>query len=269
MAGVIVNQAFTFVVPVNNDEVYKNNFLASPLFRDDHSHQIMVKKNYFSAVKAYNEAIDEASNDLIVFAHQDVIFPKSWLNDLENALKYLEENDPSWGVLGCFGMTKDGKEHGYLYCVGNGRILGRPFLRPQPVQTLDEIVLILSKSSKLRFDDFLPGFHFYGTDICMSASAKGKKCYAISAFVLHNSNQMILFPRDFLACYKYTKKRWKDFLPIQTSCIRIERYDINLYWRQMKRFVRTILGEKPRSRYDEPKKIMEKLKNIKIESHDI
>jgi len=55
------------------------------------------------------------------------------------------------------------------------------------VQTLDEIVLIFRRDSGLSFDETLPHFHFYGTDICMRAAEQGRQCYAISAFCVHNT----------------------------------------------------------------------------------
>ena len=62
--------------------------------------------------EAYNDAIDKAQNDLIIFAHQDVIFPEQWLPHLERVLQYLEENDPQWGVLGCYGKTRPARVWG-------------------------------------------------------------------------------------------------------------------------------------------------------------
>ena len=100
-----------------------------------------------------------------------MIFPEFWLLDLQRALDSLQQTDPEWGVLGCYGVTLD-EGRGYIYSGGLG-VMGKPTDRPGPVQTLDEIVLILRKSSGLRFDDRLPHFHFYGADICMTAAARG------------------------------------------------------------------------------------------------
>ena len=127
-----------------------------------------------SAAKAYNEAIDRAANDLMVFAHQDMIFPESWPKQLEEALVYLEASDPGWGVLGCYGKARDGVGHGWTYSPGQG-LIGRRFGYPEPIQTLDEIVLVFRMSSGLRFDDDLPHFHLYGTDICLRAAGRGMK----------------------------------------------------------------------------------------------
>jgi hypothetical protein len=226
------SRAITFVVAVNNRKVFEGNFLASPCLRTPHSHQILVQEGFSSASKAYNDAIDKAQNDLIVFSHQDMIFPGRWLSQLQSALEHLEGEDPNWGVLGCYGETRDLLGRGYIYSSGLG-VMGRPFKKPEPVQTLDEIVLVIRKLSGLRFDDQLPHFHLYGADICMSALETARKSYAISAFCIHNTKQFLILPPEYYDCYRYFKTKWKDFLPIQTTCMRVTRFGLNMYRRKL------------------------------------
>src|ERR1700682_2805210 len=129
----------TFVVATNDHIVLEKNFLASPCLVPPHSHQVLLQERFSSASRAYNDAIDKTQNDLLVFAHQDVIFPKHWISQLLNAVKQLEEQDPNWGVLGCYGETQDWSGKGYVYSSGLG-IMGKLSQKPEPVQTLDEIV---------------------------------------------------------------------------------------------------------------------------------
>ena len=227
------NKGITFAVAVNQREVFENNFLASPCLRKSCDHQILVQEGFDSATKAYNDAIGRSLNDLIVFAHQDVILPETWLSELQHALSHLEIEDPNWGVLGCYGETQSDNGRGYVYSSGLG-ILGRPLKHPSPVQTLDEIVLILRKSSGLRFDDTLPHFHFYGADICLTAARMGLKSYAISAFCIHNTRQTLVLPKEFYASCRHIKRAWKDCLPIQTTCIKITKFNIPVYTRRLR-----------------------------------
>ena len=222
----------TFAVAVNDRDLFERNFLTSPCFCTAHSHQILVQENFDSAAKAYNDAIDRSVNDLIVFCHQDIFLPEHWLADLQRALDCLEADDPKWGVLGCYGETLDDNGRGHVYSSGRG-VVGKPFERPAPVQSLDEIVLIVRKSSGLRFDDHLPHFHLYGADICLRAAKRGMKTYAISAFCIHNTNQNLVLPQQFYECYEHIKRVWSDALPIQTTCIRITRFDYPLYKRRL------------------------------------
>jgi len=253
----------TFAVAVNNREVFENNFLASPCLRGPCNHQILVQKNFNSAAKAYNDAIEKSSNDLIVFCHQDIYLPEAWPSDLSRALGHLELHDPNWGVLGCSGMTVNGRHWRYLYSSGLA-ISGEPFTHPQPVQTLDEIVLILRKSSGLRFDEELPHFHMYGTDICLRASQRGMKNYTISAFYIHNTHQALVLPEEFYVCCKHVKRVWRDYLPIQTTCVRVTRFNLPLYRRRLGEFYlrhirRKVLGG---TRAPNPQRLLEELAAI-------
>jgi hypothetical protein len=234
----------TFVSAVNDHDIFSKNFLLSPMFARPHPHQIIVQSGFESAAAAYNDAIDRSANDLIVFSHQDVIFPAAWLLDLEHAFEQLERTDPNWGVLGCFGKTVDGRGWGYVCMPGLG-MLGSRSDKPERVQTLDEIVLIIRKSSGLRFDPTLPHFHFYGADLCLRAAERNMNSYAISAFCVHNTQYNLVLPPDFYACYRHVKRRWKERLPIQTTCIRITKYDVDMTTRKLRElYMSKVRGKK-------------------------
>jgi glycosyltransferase involved in cell wall biosynthesis len=250
----------TFAVAVNNRALFENNFLASPCFPGPHQHQILVQEGFNSASKAYNDAIEKSLNDLIIFCHQDILLPENWLLQLDRALDYLQTTDPGWGVLGPYGKTQDGRGWGHVYSSGRN-VIGEPLRQPVPVQTLDEIVLILRKSSGLRFDDHLPHFHFYGADICLRAAKMGMKSYAISAFCIHNTHQPLVLPREFYECCKHFKRAWKAYLPIQTTCIRITRFNLPLHTRRLRevylRYIRRKLFGGTRTR--DPQELLEEL----------
>lgn len=250
----------TIVSAVNDTEMLKANLLASPFLLQNPDYQVLTQMEFSSAARAYNEGIDRADNDLIVFAHQDVFFPAAWLAQLGNALQYLEAVDANWGVLGCWGVTRTGETWGHIYSTGWG-ILGKPFESPVEVQTLDEIVLILRKSSGLRFDETLPHFHLYGTSICMHAARRRLKCYAIPAFCIHNTEQILTLPREFYNCYRNIKQVWRGQLPIYTSCIKISRFDTELWMRRLREFRLQALSGGPHHarRQESPQQIFARL----------
>jgi glycosyltransferase involved in cell wall biosynthesis len=225
----------TFVSAVNNREILNEHLLASPCFRAPHNHQILIQEGFPSAAQAYNDAIQKSVNELIVFCHQDIYLPSPWLSQLQKALDQLESQDPNWGVLGCGGMTRDGLGRGHLYSSGLG-ILGEPFERPALVQTLDEIVLIVRKSSGLGFDPELPHFHLYGTDICLAAARRGRASYAISAFCIHNTHQGLILPKEFYECCAHVRRVWRDSLPVVTPCIRLTKSNYPVYRRRLHEF---------------------------------
>jgi len=217
----------TFVVATNSRAVLEGNLLASPCLSQPHRHTVLVQEHFASAAKAYNDAIDKSPNDLLIFCHQDMYLPPEWLSDVQRALDFLDHHDPAWGVLGCAGITQDRQLWGRVYSSGLG-VIGQEPGNPVPVQTLDEIVLIFRKSSGLRFDDSLPHFHFYGTDICLRAADSSRANYAIAAFCIHNTHQILALPKEFYECCAHVRRNWKHRLPIQTTCIRLTRFNLEV-----------------------------------------
>ena len=213
---------WSLVSAVNNREVLTKNLLRSPDIGT--ASEVMLQTDFPSAATAYNAAIERATSDILVFAHQDVYLPQGWISSVEEAGRRLATQDPSWGVLGVWGGTTEGRLPGYMYWTGVEGVAGRPFEGALDVNTLDEVVLILRKSSGLRFDEQLPGYHMYGTDICMEANRRGMKCYSIPAFCIHNTNDYRLFPLAFWRSYFFIRRKWKSKLPIASPCIEVTNW---------------------------------------------
>lgn len=128
---------------------------------------------------------------------------------------------PKWGVAGAYGVTTYGKGAGYVYSIGLRRLVGEPFTEPIQVRSLDEMLLVLRRSVDLRFDERLPGFHLYGTDICLEAEVRGMRNYALLCFALDNSSGIKWLPLSFWRAYMYLRRKWKDRLPVVTPCTKI------------------------------------------------
>ncbi|MBK8814686.1 MAG: hypothetical protein IPN42_03895 [Methylococcaceae bacterium] len=253
------NDKLTIVAAVNNKDVLQKNLLFSPEILDEStSYQVIIKENYSSASIAYNSAIDESKNDIVIFAHQDIYLPEGWFSSLWESILYLNKTQPNWGVLGCYGC-KEGSTNGVgkVYTNGIGQH-GDEIDKPESVDTLDEIILIIRKSSGLRFDSSLPHFHLYGTDICLSAIDKGMKNYAIPAFCIHNTNQLLDLPKEFYECFKFIKNKWFSYLPIYTPCITISRFDKDLYLRNLRISAGKLVGKKRTQarRVDDPRTLL-------------
>src|ERR1700690_13538 len=112
---------FTIVVAVNDMDVLQKNLFQSPDIKNDGKIQIIIKRNYRAAALAYNEAIEESKNEIILFVHQDIYFPEAWFASLKKSLSYFEKEKIDWGVLGCFGTREERrKEEGYGRVYSNG-----------------------------------------------------------------------------------------------------------------------------------------------------
>jgi glycosyltransferase involved in cell wall biosynthesis len=178
---------------------------------------------FASAGAAYNAGMRQAAGEVLVFAHQDVYLPPEWDSQLAAAVSSLFQSDPNWAVLGVWGITRESRRQGYMYCTGLQKVLGQSFSQPVPCNSLDEVVLVLRRSANLTFDEQLPGFHFYGTDICLQAQQRGFNSYIIPAFCIHNTEGMKFLPWAFWQSYLYMRRKWRNHLPLKTPCIHISR----------------------------------------------
>jgi hypothetical protein len=95
-------------------------------------------------------------------------------------------------------------------------VWGSPDNLPSPVNTLDELLIIIKKNSFI-FDEKIPNHHLFTTDLCLQAEEQGKKNYAILAFCHHNSKTNEL-PENYEESKNYIRNKWQHKLPIYTTC---------------------------------------------------
>lgn len=216
------NYKIVYITASHKPEVLEQNLLKSKVLEKS---ELIVQKGYTNISKAYNEADTDA--DIRVYLHHDVWLPDDFEKDIVNSINEVERIDPNWGVLGVAGvvLTKAGlKRYGFLS--DRGVRTGSPENLPHEVDTLDELMLII-KDKDLRFDEKIPSAHFYGADICMRSKLHGKKNYVINAFCHHNSElpkiQEKDLPKDFDVAKDYIRKKYKNALPIATTCTIIKK----------------------------------------------
>lgn len=250
------------VAAVNDDECLNNNLAASPMIAED-SVPLIVKRGYKAIASAYNEGFDEANSDIIIFAHQDVYFPRGWAKKLLSAIKSLASSGKKWGVLGVIGADASGNLVGGAWSNGLQLKIESKFLSPAPVRSFDEIVLVLRKNEGLRFDDNLPGFHLYGTDIALSAIKAGLGAYVFDAPVIHNSIWRKKLGLSYCAAYRYMQRKWRGELPVLTLVLPITRTGwplIRNWCREKKKWiVRQFRPMPPRVRHPNPAGMAQKL----------
>lgn len=212
----------------HNDEILDANLRRSPMIADG-SVPLHVERNAATASIAYNRALDATTAEIVVFAHHDVYLPKGWEKLLATRLRALEQHDPNWALFGPFGVGIDNSHIGPVWSSSIGLIVGRVPVTPAEVQSFDEMVIILRRSSGLRFDEALPGWHMYGTDIVTQARAKGMHAYAGALPTIHNDRYHEHLREDFVECYQAMRKKWRDRLPLRTPIIKISRSGLHLY----------------------------------------
>jgi hypothetical protein len=219
------------VAAVNDERVLELNLAASPALRAA-PERLRIERGHSTAGAAYNSGLDATTAPIVVFAHQDVYFPKGWERALAHGLDRLAATDPDWAVAGLVGMLEEEyTTTGHAWCSGLGCEVGAPFQTPRRVVSLDEIVLVLRRDSGLRFDPDLPSFHLYGTDIVQSARAAHRGAWLIDAPAIHNTVPVTTLGGGFTEAYRYMQCKWWDILPIRTPITEITRTGL-YHWKR-------------------------------------
>jgi hypothetical protein len=187
-------------------------------------------QNARSMADAYNQALTRTTRTICIFAHQDVYLPAGWADRAIARLNGLSERDPTWQVAGPYGVRGDGRHVGRVWDVTLQREIGAADFEPTPIVSLDELVLIVRRDDGFRFDDRLPHFHLYGTDVVQSALARGRSAYVVELPVVHNNRPIASLRGGYQRAYRYARKKWAAKLPIPTTVCDLSHNPFDL-WR--------------------------------------
>lgn len=240
---------FSVVAAVNDEEILSENLAASPLFSENISLSPM--RAYSRAGAAYNAGLDATQSEILIFAHQDVYLPRPWLKQLRKGIQEVEAVNQRWAVIGVYGVCSSGEHVGHCWSSGLNRELGAQFDSPRSVVSLDELIIVLRRSSGLRFDENLPGFHLYGTDIVQAALANGYGAYVIHAPVVHNSRPVNTLLGPYARAYRYVQHKWRSVLPVPTTVVSVTKFGTPLIRAALRRVARNGFRTRPRGSADD------------------
>jgi GT2 family glycosyltransferase len=140
------------------------------------------RANYMSSAEALNVLMEVAQGELLFLSHQDVTFEEDEL--FVTVEKRIKELGGSFGVLGIAGV----KYSSYQVISGVNFSDKKYDFNYVDMQTVDEFLMIVRKSSGLTFDEVtFNHFHFYGADICCLAMTKSLRNYLIKVKCTHHS----------------------------------------------------------------------------------
>jgi hypothetical protein len=140
----------------------------------------------------------------------------------------LAELPDDWALFGAFGVGLDAVHIGPVWSSTLGQIVGRVPLAPVPVQSFDELLILMRREAGLRWDATLPGWHFYGTDIVAQAHAARRGVYAGALPCLQNDQYLEVLGDDFADCYRNMQRKWATALPLRSPITKISRSGLHL-----------------------------------------
>jgi hypothetical protein len=222
--------ALSFVTCVSDLGILQANLLRSQCLQAGTGHEVIGIKDCSSAADGLNLGFEQARHEWTVCVHQDVYLPEGWDRLVANQLDEAERLYGPVGVAGVYGVGDvllwqapgarlAAQRVGWV--VDRGRLLRDGPELPARVATLDELLLVVPKSSQLRFEPAL-GFHLYGADLCLQARERGLAVVALGAPCHHNSRSIGL-PEAFFASAKVFARKWAHRLPVATPCVIIDR----------------------------------------------
>jgi hypothetical protein len=165
----------SYIACTHNTNILEKCLMQSLILQDDD--ELIVIEGAKSIAEGYNNGIDKAKNKIKCFIHHDLIVTNPVLLRM-NLLAYCIEDIGIVGIVGsqteaapwwegqCVGSVVDSR-NGILHFT-NGK---------QFCLHLDG--LMLATCQDVRFDESIPGFHFYDQDICRQMAEKGLHNFCI------------------------------------------------------------------------------------------
>lgn len=228
-----MSSPYCIVVASNDAESLERNLMASKWLQTDDV-QVSVQIGVPAATIAYNRGLDETDAPYVIFAHQDVYFPPGWEDKLAAAIAEVEKIDPNWALIAPFGMTKAGEHIGEVWSTSQSDVVGRPVQTPEAVESFDELTFVMRRDAGLRFDEDLPNYHLYGTDIVQAAYAAGYSAWVASLPMVHNDGFHDRLRADFRQSYHFARRKWRQNLPIRTPMLWLKWHGLNLPYLQLR-----------------------------------
>ena len=165
----------SYIACTHNTNILEKCLMQSLILQDED--ELIVIEGAKSIAEGYNNGIDKAKNKIKCFVHHDLIVTNPVLLRM-NLLAYCIEDI---GIVGIVGSQTEAAPWWEGQCVGSVVDSRNGILHftdgKQFCLHLDG--LMLATCQDVRFDESIPGFHFYDQDICRQMAEKGLHNFCI------------------------------------------------------------------------------------------
>jgi hypothetical protein len=165
----------SYIACTHNTNILEKCLMQSLILQDDD--ELIVIEGAKSIAEGYNNGINKAKNKIKCFIHHDLIVTNPVLLRM-NLLAYCIEDI---GIVGIVGSQTEAAPWWEGQCVGSVVDSRNGILHftdgKQFCLHLDG--LMLATCQDVRFDESIPGFHFYDQDICRQMAEKGLHNFCI------------------------------------------------------------------------------------------
>lgn len=182
-----------------------------------------------SLPEVYNKGLEESSNDIVVFMHDDVIIEST---NLTPKIIKLFEKFPDYGIIGVAGTTDlvNGRwweirksMYGKVGHTKDGKTWKSIYNKESFIDTLKDVVcvdgvffMVHKKRIKKTFDADFKGFHFYDIPFCILNYEEGVKIGVTTKFdIVHKSigETNVQWEQNKV----FFEEKFKDILPIKMT----------------------------------------------------
>jgi hypothetical protein len=206
---------FTVIVAVNRDHQLQANLLHSPGLAEVNP-QVVLVRDATSAAEAFERGLQQAESPWVIYAHQDVYFPKNSGFALRRLFASIPENEAAETLIGFAGIALDEQSRAHKSGLAIDRLHRFDFPASDRAISIDEFAVAVHRSTRHRLDREL-GWHLWATDLCLAAAVHGRPMGKIVRIPLfHNSFGDSTPPPDLFASAEHLGAKYPTVPVIPT-----------------------------------------------------
>jgi hypothetical protein len=182
---------FTVVVPTTRDGQLRRNVQASPGLIEVNA-RIVAYRGAADAAEAFEQSLEHCTTEWVLYAHQDVYFPRGFGARLNALLAGIPDAERRHTLIGFAGLGAEGQ-----HAKPAGLVIDRTsrfdHAASDAAVSIDELAVVMARDSVHRIDPAL-GWHLWATDLCLTSITRHQRFARIVRLPLfhHSSNDYTL-----------------------------------------------------------------------------